>query len=263
MTRVFSRDPPDSPRGGLLADDMGLGKTLTVISLIMHGMRERRAAIGFGKVHASNMTGPTLVVSPLTVLQQWIDQFAKHTDGSARIYVYHGPGRTRHPLSLMLYDVVLTTYSTLGSEFVPEGKRALDDAASVLHCVPWSRVVLDEAPLIANRNALQSRAAVELPGETRWAITGTPVQNRLEDLFSIFAFLRIQPLDEFAVMAASPSRASPRRASPQKPETRPVSAPLLAPAGVSAVGARPTTRSRSHRPCPHPPDSTCVFFAAN
>ncbi|KAJ1483396.1 SNF2 family N-terminal domain-containing protein, partial [Baffinella frigidus] len=128
VTRAFSREPPEASRGGLLADDMGLGKTLAVIALVMQGVEERRAMMGVGKVSSANMTGPTLVVSPLTVLQQWVDQFAKHTDGSARLYVYHGPGRTKHPLSLMLYDVVLTTYSTLGSEFVPEGKRALDDA---------------------------------------------------------------------------------------------------------------------------------------
>jgi SNF2 family DNA or RNA helicase len=95
----------------MLADEMGLGKTLTVISLVMRGVAARRKLLEVGVVPLSNATGPTLIVSPLSVLQTWVDQLQEHTDGSLRLYIYHGSGRTREPLTLMLYDVVLTTYS--------------------------------------------------------------------------------------------------------------------------------------------------------
>ena len=97
-----------------------LGKTLTTISLIIHGVMERRSLIEEGKLASHNMTGPTLIVSPLSVLQTWCEQIQEHTDGSLRVYVYHGGGRTKNPAVLMLYDVVLTTYSVLSSEFIPE-----------------------------------------------------------------------------------------------------------------------------------------------
>lgn len=100
-------------------------------------------------------------------------------------------------MMLMLYDVVLTTYSILGSEFIPLSKRDRNEAASVLHCVRWSRVVLDEAHLIANRNSLQSKSVVALSSIARWAVTGTPIQNKLEDLYPLFAFLRLHPLDNY------------------------------------------------------------------
>ncbi|EKX50884.1 hypothetical protein GUITHDRAFT_66606 [Guillardia theta CCMP2712] len=136
------------------------------------------------------MTGPTLIVSPLSVLQTWCEQIQEHTDGSLRVYVYHGGGRTKNPAVLMLYDIVLTTYSVLSSEFIPE-------VSSLLHCVKWSRIVLDEAHLISNRKTLQSMAVVELDGTHRWAITGTPIQNKLEDIFPLFSFLRLHPLDTY------------------------------------------------------------------
>ena len=197
---TFTQLPPQSARGGMLADEMGLGKTLSVISLVMRGVAARRKLLEGGPggvIPLANATGPTLIVSPLSVLQTWVDQLQEHTDGSLRLYIYHGSGRTREPLTLMLYDVVLTTYSILGTEFIPESKRDAGEAPSVLHAVRWSRVVLDEAHLIANRNSLQSKAVVALSSVARWAVTGTPIQNKLEDLFPIFAFLRLHPLDNF------------------------------------------------------------------
>jgi hypothetical protein len=197
VTRAFSRTAPEGARGGILADEMGLGKTLTVISLVMRGVAARRKLLEGGMVPMSNATGPTLIVSPLSVLQNWVDQLREHTDGSLRLYIYHGPGRTREPMSLMLYDVVLTTYSILGSEFIPQAKRDADEAASLLHCIRWSRVVLDEGHQIGNRHSQQSKAVVALSSVARWVVTGTPITNKLEDLFALFAFLRLHPLDNF------------------------------------------------------------------
>ena len=197
VTRSFSKTPPQGARGGILADEMGLGKTLAIISLVMRGVAARRKLLEGSVLPLSNATGPTLIVSPLSVLQNWVDQLQEHTDGSLRLYIYHGPGRTREPMMLMLYDVVLTTYSILGSEFIPLSKRDRNEAGSVLHCVRWSRVVLDEAHLIANRNSLQSKSVVALSSIARWAVTGTPIQNKLEDLYPLFAFLRLHPLDNY------------------------------------------------------------------
>ena len=80
VTRAFSRTPPQGARGGMLADEMGLGKTLTVISLVMRGVAARRKLLEVGVVPMSNATGPTLIVSPLSVLQML--QFEQETRGS-------------------------------------------------------------------------------------------------------------------------------------------------------------------------------------
>lgn len=96
---------------------------------------------------------------------------------------------------------MLTTYSVLASEYLPSGaaaKRSFDqDCLSPMHSIVWRRVVLDEAHVVSNRLTQQSRAVLALKASARWVVTGTPIQNRIEDLYPLMAFLKIHPLDDF------------------------------------------------------------------
>ncbi len=137
--------------GALLADDMGLGKTLQTISTIR---------------------GRTLVVAPTSVIHNWSNEIARFRP-SLRVAVFHGPQRSLDPDA----DVVLTTYAIL----------RLD--TELLAAQKWETVVLDEAQAIKNPDSQVAQAAFQLPARFRVCLSGTPVENRLEELWSQLHFL--------------------------------------------------------------------------
>ena len=152
--------------GGCLADDMGLGKTVQVLALLLH----RRAAGTTG--------GPTLLVCPTSVLGNWQAELHRFAPGLSA-HLHYGPGRPRGAALAQVAaaaDVVLTSYALLG--------RDREDLAAI----PWDGVVLDEAQNVKNPVAIQAQAARALQAGYRFALTGTPVENGLRDLWSIFAF---------------------------------------------------------------------------
>ncbi|XP_030072905.1 helicase-like transcription factor [Microcaecilia unicolor] len=140
------------------------------------------------KVVSEKKTRATLIVCPLSVLSNWIDQFEQHVkpDVHLNIYVYYGPDRSKDPAVLSKQDVVLTTYSVLTHDY---GCRS----DSPLHKVKWLRIILDEGHTIRNPNAQQTKAAVGLEAERRWVLTGTPIQNSLKDLWSLLSFFKLKP----------------------------------------------------------------------
>lgn len=149
--------------GGLLADEMGLGKTLQVISALSD------PGTG-GKVQCS------LIVAPGSLLENWkreIDKFSQDLS----VIKHHGSTRTGRPKDLEKYDVVLTSYDT-----------AVRDL-SLLKMINWSVVALDEAQNIKNPKAKRTISVKELPRAASLAITGTPVENKLTDLWSIMDFV--------------------------------------------------------------------------
>ena len=146
--------------GALLADDMGLGKTVQVLAL------EARC-------RAESSRPPTLVVCPLSVLGNWQREAATFVPG-LRVHVHHGSDRSA---ALPPADLVVTTYATATRDI---------DALAML---PWDRVVLDEAQHVKNSAGGAARALRRLPVRHRIALTGTPVENRLADLWSILDFV--------------------------------------------------------------------------
>ena len=136
----------------------------------------------------SSWPGPrtTLIVCPLSVLENWETQLEQHVHRHVHLRVrsYHGPRRSES--DLVDADVVLTTYATLGREL----DRGEDSPLMRNH---FLRVVLDEGHTIRNPRSIMARAAYELRAERRWVLTGTPVQNRLKDLWSLLHFLRLEP----------------------------------------------------------------------
>jgi len=209
-TAAVSQHPPIFPKGGILADEMGLGKTIQVISLILsdpyqtptlaqndiyvsrplpeHPTFQQPAPrvlpgmVDYGKT--------TLIVCPLSVVGNWTSQFEAHVaNDRLKVYVFHGQNRTTDPSFLREQDVVITTYQVLAGDYNKE--RPLG-----LLTLPWLRVVLDEAHTIKSKQAKQSLAAFHLRAERRWCLTGTPLQNTLDDLYSLIKFLHITPFDD-------------------------------------------------------------------
>ncbi|MDP2273087.1 MAG: DEAD/DEAH box helicase [Archangium sp.] len=152
--------------GACLADDMGLGKTVQVIALLL--LMKKKAAV----------KGPHLLVVPASLIANWKAEASKFAP-SLIVVVAH-PSELRlsadEPAEVAAADVVITSYGTV-------------------HRVPWFKarrwglVVLDEAQAIKNPGSQQTRAVKQLEGVVRIALTGTPVENRLGDLWSLFDFL--------------------------------------------------------------------------
>ncbi|ROQ40671.1 SWIM zinc finger protein [Frondihabitans sp. PhB188] len=151
--------------GGVLADDMGLGKTLQTLALMEHVRR------GSG-VPAP----PFLVVAPTSVVSNWVAEAAKFTPGLrvAGVTTTAAKGRLKLDELAAAHDVIVTSYALL----------RLDLAR--YEAVDWAGLVLDEAQMIKNRQSKAHKAAVEIRAPFKLAITGTPLENDLMDLWSLF-----------------------------------------------------------------------------
>lgn len=204
------------PKGGILADDMGLGKTVQAIALMLRNNKsEYEHSEKFDSAEskkddnappASKLSKSTLVVAPLALIKQWESEILDKVEKTHRLRVclYHGTNRAKTATSLDDYDVVITTYGTLTSE---SGTAAADKAKkSGIFSVYWYRIILDEAHTIKNRNAKATQAAYSLDAKFRWCLTGTPMQNNLDELQSLIRFLRIKPYDELAAWRDQISR---------------------------------------------------------
>ncbi|TFL01722.1 SNF2 family N-terminal domain-containing protein [Pterulicium gracile] len=167
-------------RGGMLADEMGMGKTIQIISLLV-----------------SDRKRPNLVIAPTVAVMQWRNEIATHTDGM-KVLVWHGSGRASNTEELEKYDVVLTTYAVLEScfrkqekGFARKGKMITED--SPVHKIKWRRIILDEAHNIKERATNTAKACFELKSDVKWCLSGTPLQNRVGELYSLVRFLGGDP----------------------------------------------------------------------
>lgn len=151
----------DSVHGCILGDEMGLGKTLQAIVLI----RKR-----------ANEGKKTLVVAPVSLLENWKEECAKFAP-DLKVLVHHGTGRTGSSAGFDGYDVVVTSYG-----------HAVTD--NLLFCLEkWDLLVLDEAQNIKNPQSNRAKAVKEIPAAGRLAITGTPFENHMTDVWSVTDFV--------------------------------------------------------------------------
>ncbi|OQE46384.1 hypothetical protein PENCOP_c001G03106 [Penicillium coprophilum] len=202
ITGMISEQKPEEALGGLLADMMGLGKTLSILSLITSslGLASNWTEMAPDPVLVRRNPGirntrTTLLVVPLSAVSNWVTQIKDHLKPrSISYYIFHGPSRITDLDELCEYDIIITTYSTILSEI--SGRGAKSGKLSPLTKMNMFRIVLDEAHIIREQNAAQTKAILGLHSERRWSVTGTPIQNRMEDLLSVTRFLRIAPYDQ-------------------------------------------------------------------
>ncbi len=165
--------------GAILADDMGLGKTIQALSLLMY---EKET---FGR-----LPGPVLLVCPTSVVTNWEREVRRFTPG-LKTLVHQGPNRLRGDefiKAAKTVDLVFTSYALLRMD------------QETIQNVKWYGTILDEAQNIKNPSAKQTQAARKLRTDFRFALTGTPVENRLTELWSIMQFLNpgyLGPLERF------------------------------------------------------------------
>lgn len=196
VTQIEMPGEPAQVLGGLLADVMGLGKTIEILALLAATKDEARQFDEEKMVRKNAVennlvrnTKSTLLVSPLSAVKNWEDQIKEHVEpGALTYYVYHGTHRTQNVYELSKYDIVITTYGTLAADFSK-------GSSSILHRLKWFRIVLDEAHTCRESKSLQAQAAYSVWATRRWALTGTPIQNRLDDLGSLTQFLKLYPYD--------------------------------------------------------------------
>jgi DNA repair protein RAD5 len=200
----------DEIKTSLYTLEMGLGKTIEMLSIV-HANRpisSKESSLGkrspsrhpFQSLNdSSKRASPTtLIVCPMSLLGQWRDEFLRGSkENTLKVEVYYGTSRDSSLVSRLQSwngsapDVLITTYGTVLSEWLSDSNSK--DLRSGLYGVDFWRVVLDEAHHIKNRLSKTSKACSSLSAIRRWVVTGTPIQNKLDDLYALVHFLKHEP----------------------------------------------------------------------
>lgn len=174
-------------KGGLLGDEMGMGKTIQAVSLIMSDWPAK---------------APSLVVVPPVALMQWQAEINDYTSGKLKVLVYHISANPKCKLltvkDLKKYDVIMVSYSGLESMYRKQHKGwsrndGIVKEDSILHAIKFHRLILDEAHSIKSRTTGVAKACFALKSDYKWCLSGTPVQNRIGEFFSLLRFLEVMP----------------------------------------------------------------------
>ncbi|GJC81743.1 DNA repair protein RAD16 [Colletotrichum liriopes] len=177
-------------RGGLLGDEMGLGKTIQAVSLIMSDFPSKK---------------PSLVLVPPVALMQWQSEIAAYTDGTLKTFVYHGSLSKAKNVALKdlkKFDVIMMSYNSLESMYRKQEKGftrkdGIYKERSLIHQIEFHRIILDEAHSIKTRTTMTAKACFALKTGFRWCLTGTPLQNRIGEFFSLIRFLQVKPFASY------------------------------------------------------------------
>ncbi|KFY34561.1 hypothetical protein V494_06643 [Pseudogymnoascus sp. VKM F-4513 (FW-928)] len=202
----------DCPHGGILADVMGLGKTVSTLATMVGNPP--------AKEDIAHERKATLIVVPAGLLSQWETEIKIHVD--EKVFPKVMPYKASSRISINILsdcDIVLTSFTEVMNSWpFPNSREEQADAKKIgedkwdqnhdsekgdLHRVKWYRIVLDEAQAIKNHRSRTSVACHKLDSTNRWALSGTPIQNSLNELFPYFRFLRMNWTDSFAIFKRS------------------------------------------------------------
>ncbi|KAH6613977.1 SNF2 family N-terminal domain-containing protein [Boeremia exigua] len=198
------------PKGGLMADQMGLGKTLMMLANIVNSR---------DAMHRNKDSGPksTLLVASPALLTQWAAEIQQHTDCNMKVMRYGAGNRLDSTCALGIlqtHDIILTTYGEImksypknnppiecqtAEEKIDWWKKTYKEHRGVLHKMHFKRIVLDEAQAIKNHQSRTSIACRALMAHHKWALSGTPILNGLDELYPYFKFLEVPHTGSFKI----------------------------------------------------------------
>eukprot|EP00531_Pseudo-nitzschia_arenysensis_P016699 CAMPEP_0116122050 /NCGR_PEP_ID=MMETSP0329-20121206/4012_1 /TAXON_ID=697910 /ORGANISM="Pseudo-nitzschia arenysensis, Strain B593" /LENGTH=1515 /DNA_ID=CAMNT_0003615881 /DNA_START=43 /DNA_END=4590 /DNA_ORIENTATION=+ len=241
ILNLFRKDKPALVRGGFIAEQMGLGKTVISLALILknpapefplsgspvselekddassaraescgweRNLYERTSAAN--KKTGSVISRGTLVICPVSLVGQWIDEARSKLKDPGLIYPYHGPNRKRDPNILAANSIVVTTYDILASDAFRKTKSAaVADYCPPLQQIRWWRIICDEGHLLREGNTRRSKSVLSLVADHKWIVTGTPMNTSPGDLINQLKFLGFEHVDKmFKEMGVSKNRRS-------------------------------------------------------
>ncbi|KAK4144470.1 SNF2 family N-terminal domain-containing protein [Dichotomopilus funicola] len=196
VSGAHQNEEPPPFYGGIIADPMGLGKTLTMISLVATDLNRNLAgdfALDMSEETKPRVTATLIVIPPPRSCMLILFFCIRHVvPGGMKFWRHHGKTRLNDVKELDGINVVFTTYQTVSADWKPANRSA----PSILFSVRWRRIILDEAHFIRNGATKMARATCELDSVSRWAVTGTPIQNGLGDLQAQLKFIRVYPYDD-------------------------------------------------------------------
>jgi len=237
LLRTVSKHAPSLPKpcvGGILTDTTGLGKKLLLLSLIAVSKEKDKESIKIQKnwdrrvpntlkkkekmiqnlteddkfrqntIHPFTTTTTTLLVVPVSLLSQWEDKIRDRKSLTSFAYSGNPAGN----INFSKFDVVITTYGIVQGEYLEKYNNSDKEKDKInnlglLFSIHWKRVILDDAHLIKNPETVLSKGCCMLSAERRWCITGTLIQNPLQDVFSLMKFLKHEPWCNWAFWKAT------------------------------------------------------------
>ncbi|KAI1358414.1 SNF2 family N-terminal domain-containing protein [Xylaria arbuscula] len=181
------------PQGGILADEMGMGKTLQTLACIVSNQPSEDDLKTYCRT--------TLIVAPATAIDQWESEAKKHVDikSHTESILHYKRSKKIAVIALREISIILVSYQELSKHFPNEKIRdpKLEEHKGDLLKLNFWRVVLDESHNIKNRNSQMSLACQELNACCRWALSGTPITNSIEEIYPYLKFLKAEVPDEF------------------------------------------------------------------
>mmetsp|Transcript_23273 Transcript_23273/g.55031 ORF Transcript_23273/g.55031 Transcript_23273/m.55031 type:complete len:1470 (-) Transcript_23273:218-4627(-) len=227
LLALFRKDKPAVIRGGFIADQMGLGKTIISLSLILKNPAPEFPRSGSSisilenidqvdnssqkcgwdkdlpkktsikdKKTGSVICKGTLVICPVSLVGQWIDEARSKLKEPGLIYPYHGQNRKRNPKILAANSIVVTTYDVVASDAFHHATKAGLDYCPPLQQIRWWRIICDEGHSLRESNTNRSKAVLSLVADHKWIVSGTPMNTRYEDLKNQLKFLGFENVEK-------------------------------------------------------------------